>query len=68
MKIRFLNVMFTILALIGIILIGLSVWFSFSMGTSDIGDISFRINLLTFLTGLLYLLFIYIISKIMKKK
>ena len=68
MKIRFLNVMFTILALIGIILIGLSVWFSFSMGTSDISDISFRINLLTFLTGILYLLFIYIIAKIVKNK
>ncbi len=68
MKIKFLNVMFIILALIGIILIGLSVWFSFSIGTNDIEDIGFRINMLTFLTGLLYLLFIYVISKIIKKK
>lgn len=67
MKIKFLNVMFVILAGIGIILLGLSVWFFFSNTTHDMEDIGFRINLLTFLTGILYLLFIYVITKLIKK-
>ncbi|MCD6226692.1 MAG: hypothetical protein J7J93_02770 [Candidatus Aenigmarchaeota archaeon] len=68
MKIKFLDIMFAILALIGLALIILSVWFSLSIKENDIENIGFRINLLTFLTGTLYILFVYTISKIIKKK
>jgi len=68
MKIKFLDIMFTILALIGLALIILSVWFSLSIKENDIENIGFRINLLTFLTGTLYILFVYTIAKIIKKK
>ena len=68
MKIKFLDIMFAILALIGLALIILSVWFSLSIKENDIENIGFRINLLTFLTGTLYILFVYTIAKIIKKK
>lgn len=68
MNICFLNVMFVILGVIGIALLGLSVWFFFFNTSHDIEDIGFRINLLTFSTGLLYLLFIFVIAKLLKSK
>ena len=67
-KFNFLNIMFIILAGIGIALLGLSVWFFFANVSHNLEDIGFRINLLTFLTGLLYLLFIYVIMKLIKTK
>ena len=67
MKMGFLNVMLFILGLIGIAILLLSVWFVISVGVESVEDITFKFNLLSFLTGISYLLFVVVIFKLMKK-
>ena len=64
---KFLDAMLTILGIIGIALLVLSMWLAVSVGVEGMGDIVFKLNLLTFLTGLSYILFIVVIYKLVKK-
>jgi len=64
---KFLDTMLIILGLIGIALLFLSVWFAIVIETEDIQDITLKFNLLTFMTGLAYILFIIVILKLKKK-
>ena len=64
---KFLEVMLTILGIIGTVLVVLSVWFATVIGIEDTQDITFKFNILTFLTGLAYILFILIVTKLIKK-
>ena len=67
MKLNFINVMLIILAIIGSALLVLSVMLYMSLHGSDMGDMFFRMNIMTFLSGILYIFFIYIIYNILKK-
>lgn len=67
MKMGFLNVMLFILGMIGITILLLSVWFAISVDMENMGDIAFKFNLLSFLTGISYILFVVIILKLVKK-
>jgi len=67
MKMGFLNVMLFILGVIGVAILFLSVWFAISLGIESTEDVSFKFNLLSFLTGISYILFVVIISKLVKK-
>ena len=67
MKIRFLNALLMVLGIIGVSLLILSVWFAVSVKVDGLEDVLFKFNLLTFLTGLSYLLFIVVILKLVKK-
>jgi len=68
MKFSFLEIMLIILGIIGISILILSVWFAIFLGAQGISDIAFKFNLLAFLTGLSYILFIIVIIKLAKKK
>ena len=68
MKIRFLNALLMVLGIIGVSLLILSVWFAVSVKVEGLEDVLFKFNLLTFLTGLSYILFIVVILKLVKKK
>ena len=68
MKIRFLNILLIVLGIIGVSLLILSVWFAVSVKVEGLEDVLFKFNLLTFLTGLSYILFIVVILKLVKKK
>jgi hypothetical protein len=65
---RFLNTMLLILGLIGISIILLSVWFAFSVRAAGMEDLMFKFNVLTFFTGLSYILFIVVIVKLVKNR
>lgn len=65
---RFLNTMLLILGLIGISIILLSVWFAFSIRAVGVEDLMFKFNVLTFFTGLSYILFIVVIVKLVKNR
>jgi len=67
MKIGFLNVMLSILGVIGVAILLLSIWFAISIGMESMGDVTFKFNLLSFLTGISYILFVVIILKLVKK-
>ena len=67
MKMGFLKVMLFLLGVIGVAILLLSVWFAISVGIESIEDIEFKFNLLSFLTGISYVLFVVIIFKLMKK-
>ena len=64
---RFLAIMLLILGMIGVSIIILSVWFVLSFHVVGMEDIMFKFNVLTFLTGLSYIVFIIIILKLAKK-
>ena len=64
---RFLDIMLLVLSLIGILIIALSVWFAFSVSATGMNELMFKFNILTFLTGASYILFIAIIMKLIKK-
>ena len=68
MKIRFLNILLIVLGIIGVSLLILSVWFAVSVKVDGLEDVLFKFNLLTFLTGLSYILFIIVILKLVKKE
>jgi len=63
----FLNVMLFLLGLIGVAILLLSIWFTISVGVEAVEDIVFKFNLLSFLTGISYLIFVVVIFKLMKK-
>jgi hypothetical protein len=65
---RFLDIMLLVLGIIGVSLIVLSIWFAFSVRATCGGDIILKFNILTFLTGLSYIVFIIIILNLTKKK
>lgn len=67
MKMGFLNVMLFLLGVIGVAILLLSVWFAISVSVESMKDIAFKFNLLSFLTGFSYLLFVVVIFKLMKK-
>jgi len=67
MKISFLNVMLSILGAIGLAILILSMWFIISIGVKNMENITFKFNLLCFLTGISYILFVVVIFKIVKK-
>jgi len=67
MKMSFLNVMLFILGIIGVTILLLSVWFVISVGVEGMQDITFKFNLLSFLTGISYILFVVVISKSVKR-
>jgi len=64
---KFIDLMLTVLGVIGAILIITSVWFFISVSGGVTEDLAFKFGLLIFLTGLSYILFILIILKLMKK-
>jgi hypothetical protein len=64
---KFLEIMLTILGGIGIALLALSIWFVTTYGVGDPEEITFKFNLLTFITGLAYIGFILIVRKLTKK-
>jgi len=64
---KFLEIMLAILGVIGIALLALSVWFITVIGIGNTQDMAFKFNVLTFLTGLAYILFILIVLKLIKK-
>jgi len=67
MKMKFIDVMLTVLGIIGIVLILTSMWFFISVSGEGTEDIAFKFGLLIFMTGLSYILFILIILKLLKK-
>lgn len=67
MKMGFLNVMLFLLGVIGVAILLLSVWFVISVGIESTEDITFKFNLLSFLTGISYILFVMIVLKLVKK-
>ena len=67
MKMGFLNIMLFLLGAIGVAILLLSVWFAISVGIENTEDIAFKFNLLSLLTGISYILFVVIISKLVKK-
>jgi hypothetical protein len=68
MKPSFLEMMLIILGMIGISILILSVWFAVFLGVENISDIAFKFNLLAFLTGISYILFIIVILRLVRKK
>jgi hypothetical protein len=64
---RFLDIMLLILGMIGVSIIILCVWFALSVHVVGMEDIMFKFNVLTFFTGLSYIVFIMIILKLVKK-
>ena len=64
---KFIEIMLTILGGIGISLLALSIWFVSTFGVGDPQEITFRFNILTFITGVAYLGFILIVRKLLKK-
>jgi hypothetical protein len=68
MKPNFLEMMLIILGMIGISILILSVWFAIFLGAENISDIAFKFNLLAFLTGISYILFIIVILRLVRKK
>lgn len=68
MKLSFLDVMLIILGIIGVSILILSVWFAIFLGVQNISDIAFKFNLLAFLTGLSYIIFILVILKLVRKR
>ena len=67
MKLNFLNIMLTILGIVGFLILILSVWFVTYIGVENTSDIVFKFNLLAFLTGISYIIFIVVIMKLKKK-
>jgi hypothetical protein len=65
---RFLNIMLLVLGIIGVSIIILSVWFALSVRAVGMEDLMWKFNILTFLTGLSYIVFIFIILNLVKKK
>jgi len=65
---RFLNIMLLILGIIGVLIIALSVWFALSVSAVGMEDLMWKFNILTFLTGLSYIVFILIILNLVKKR
>jgi hypothetical protein len=65
---KFLDLMLLILGIIGISLLILSIWFAVSVKIEGLEDLIFKFNLLVFLTGLSYLLFVLIVMKLVKRK
>ena len=65
---RFFDIMLLVLGVIGISIIALSVWFAFSVRVVGMENLMLKFNLLTFLTGLSYIMFIVVILKLVKKK
>jgi len=59
--------MLFLLGLIGVAILLLSIWFTISVGVEAVEDIVFKFNLLSFLTGISYLIFVVVIFKLMKK-
>ena len=64
---KFLEIMLTILGGIGLALLVLSAWFVTTYGVGDLEEITFKFNLLTFVTGLAYIGFVVIVRRLMKK-
>jgi len=64
---KFINVMLTVLGIIGLALILTSMWFFISVSAGSTEDIAFKFGLLIFMTGLSYIVFILIILKLLKK-
>ncbi len=67
MKMKFIDVMLTVLGIIGAVLILTSMWFFISVSGGGTEDLGFKFGLLIFLTGLSYLLFILVILRLLKK-
>jgi len=67
MNMGFLNVMLFILGVIGVVILLLSIWFAISLGVESMEDITFKFNLLSFLTGVSYILFAVIVLKLVKR-
>jgi hypothetical protein len=67
MKLKFLDTMLIILGIIGFSILILSVWFVMYTGVENTSDIVFKFNLLAFLTGISYIIFIVVIMKLNKK-
>jgi len=65
---KFLDLMLLILGIIGILLLILSIWFAVSVKAEGLEDLIFKFNLLVFLTGLSYLLFVLIVMKLVKRE
>jgi hypothetical protein len=65
---KFLDLMLLILGIIGISLLILSIWFAVSVKIEGLEDLIFKFNLLVFLTGLSYLLFVLIVMKLVKRE
>jgi len=59
--------MLTILGIVGFLILILSVWFVTYIGVENTSDIVFKFNLLAFLTGISYIIFIVVIMKLKKK-
>jgi hypothetical protein len=68
MKPNFLEIMLIILGIIGISILVLSMWFAVFLGVENISDTAFKFNLLAFLTGISYILFIIVILKLVRKR
>ena len=67
MKLKFLDTMLIILGIIGFSILILSGLFVIYMDMGDMTDMAFKFNLLTFLTGISYIIFILVIVKLKKK-
>jgi len=67
MELKFLDTMLIVLGLIGISILILSVWFVMYIGVENTSDVTFKFNLLAFLTGISYIVFIVVIMKLKKK-
>jgi len=67
MKLKFLDTMLIILGIIGVSILILSGLFVIYMSVGDTTDMAFKFNLLTFLTGISYIIFILVIVKLKKK-
>jgi hypothetical protein len=65
---RFLDIMLLVLGIIGVSIMVLSSWSAFFGCTSDAENVMLKFNILTFLTGLSYIVFIIIILNLTKKK
>ena len=65
---RFLDIMLFVLGIIGISIIVLSIWFASSACVAGMEDLMLKFNVLTFLTGLSYIVFVVVILKLVKKK
>ena len=65
---KFLDLMLLILGIIGISLLILSIWFAVSVKIEGLEDLIFKFNLLVFLAGLSYLLFVLIVMKLVKRE
>jgi hypothetical protein len=65
---KFLDVMLTILLIIGLALVGLGSWSLISVFLGGLTDIMFLFGLLLFLNGLSYVLFIIVTRRLIKEK